>query len=127
MNEQISPGQNHDPTKNQHTDILPVNLPDKDALYAAYMPFIKGGALFVATDKTYKIGDEVFVLLKLLDEPDKYSIAAKVVWVNPPRALGRRSAGVGVQFIHEGASQLRTTIETYLAGFPHGDKPTETI
>ena len=40
--------------------ILSLTIKDKSALYAAYMPFIKGGGLFIPTKKEYQLGDEVF-------------------------------------------------------------------
>ena len=57
-------------------------------LYAAYMPFIKNGGLFIPTNKSYKLGDEVFMLLNLMDEQEKIPVAGKVVWITPkgPRA-----------------------------------------
>ena len=48
--------------------ILSLTIKDKSVLYAAYMPFIKNGGLFIPTSKQYQLGDEVFMLLKLMDE-----------------------------------------------------------
>ena len=36
--------------------ILSLAVRDKNALYAAYMPFIKNGGLFVPTKKSYTLG-----------------------------------------------------------------------
>ena len=47
--------------------ILSLTIRDKNALYAAYMPFLDNGGLFVPTEKKYKVGDEVFILLSLLN------------------------------------------------------------
>jgi type IV pilus assembly protein PilZ len=38
--------------------IISLTIKDKSALYAAYMPFVKGGGLFIPTKKHY-LGDEV--------------------------------------------------------------------
>ena len=78
--------------------ILSLTIKDKAVLYAAYMPFVKNGGLFIPTNKTYSLGDEVFMLLNLMDEPEKIPVAGKVVWVTPKGAQGNRAAGVGVQF-----------------------------
>ena len=43
--------------------ILSLTIKDKGALYAAYMPFIKNGGIFVPTTREYKLGDEIFMLL----------------------------------------------------------------
>ncbi len=84
--------------------ILSLTIKDKAVLYAAYMPFLRNGGLFVPTNKTYHIGDEVFMLLSLMDEPEKIPIAGKVVWITPPGAQGNRQAGIGVQFSEQDAA-----------------------
>lgn len=63
--------------------ILSLTIKDKSVLYAAFMPFIKHGGLFIPTNKSYKLGDEVFMLLNLMDEPEKIPVAGKVVWITP--------------------------------------------
>ena len=75
--------------------ILSLTIKDKGALYAAYMPFIKNGGLFIPTPKPYRLGDEVFMLLTLMEEKDRLPVAGRVVWVTPKGAQGQRSAGIG--------------------------------
>ena len=106
--------------------ILSLTIKDKAVLYSAYMPFLKHGGLFVPTNKEYKIGDEVFMLLNLMDEPDKIPIAGKVVWITPKGAQGNRTAGIGVQFSEEDA-QANAKIENHLAGSLESDRPTHTM
>jgi type IV pilus assembly protein PilZ len=90
------------------------------------MPFIKNGGLFIPTSKQYQLGDEVFMLLKLMDEPEKIPVAGKVVWVTPKGAQGNKVAGVGVQFNDED-DIARNKIETYLAGAIKSDRMTHTM
>lgn len=78
MNEAISPG--------PRNGILSLTIKDKSVLYAAYMPFIKNGGLFIPTNKSYKLGDEVFMLLNLMDEAEKIPVAGKVAWITPKGA-----------------------------------------
>ncbi|QJX01761.1 pilus assembly protein PilZ [Alcanivorax sp. IO_7] len=68
--------------------ILSLSIKDKAALYSAYMPFIANGGLFIPTDKDYQLGEEIFLLLNVMDEPEKIPVAGKVVWITPraPRA-----------------------------------------
>lgn len=106
--------------------ILAVNIQDAAQLYAQYMSFVENGGLFVATNKNYKIGDEVFMLLSLFDEPDKIPVAGKVVWITPQGAQGNRSAGVGVQFNGQDDT-ARHKIETLLTGSLKSDRPTHTM
>ena len=106
--------------------ILSLTIKDKAVLYAAYMPFVKNGGMFIPTSKSYKLGDEVFMLLSLMDEPEKIPVAGKVIWVTPRGAQGNRAAGIGVQFTDQDNTAI-TKIENYLAGSIGSDKPTHTM
>ena len=107
--------------------ILSLTIKDKGALYAAYMPFIKNGGLFIPTNKQYKLGDEVFMLLTLMEESEKLPVAGKIVWVTPAGAQGNKAAGIGVQFSEQDNGQTRDKIEGYLAGALGADRPTHTM
>ncbi|GAB6067541.1 PilZ domain-containing protein [Methylothermus subterraneus] len=107
--------------------ILSVTIKDRNLLYAAYMPFVRNGGLFIPTSRSYEIGDEVFMLLSLLDEPERIPVAGRVVWVTPKGAEGYRAAGVGVQFSEEDQGQTRDKIETLLAGMVRSERPTHTM
>ena len=108
--------------------ILSLAVKDKNALFQAYMPFLKGGGVFVPTPKRYFIGDEVFLLLTLPESSDRLPVAGKVVWVTPAGAQGNRAAGIGVQFAEtpEGDA-IKGKIEAILAGILNSDKPTHTM
>lgn len=106
--------------------ILSLTIKDKAVLYAAYMPFVKNGGLFIPTPKPYKLGDEVFVLLSLMEESDRIPVAGKVIWITPKGAAGNRAAGIGIQF-NEQDNTARNKIETYLAGALQSDRPTHTM
>ena len=97
--------------------VLSLNITSKSALYAAYMPFIKNGGLFIPTNKSYKLGDEVFMLLQLMDDPTKHPVAGNIAWVTPAGAQGNKTQGIGVKFAGDEAGQiLRNRIEQILAG-----------
>lgn len=106
--------------------ILTLTIKDKGVLYAAYMPFIRNGGLFIPTNKNYQLGDEVFLLLSLMDEPEKIPVAGKVIWITPRGAQANRAAGIGVQF-NADAEAAKNKIETYLAGALSSDRPTHTM
>lgn len=106
--------------------ILSLTIKDKAVLYAAYMPFLQYGGLFIPTNKPYRVGDEVFMLLNLMDEQEKIPVAGKVVWVTPRRAQGNRASGIGVQFNGQDDTAARK-IETYLAGSLDSERPTHTM
>src|ERR1700741_261263 len=91
--------------------ILTLNIKDKSALYIAYMPFVKNGGLFIPTNKEYKLGDEVFILLTLMGNSERLPVAGKVVWVTPRAAQGKRVQGIGVQFSAQDGGATQQKIE----------------
>ncbi len=107
--------------------ILNFAIKDKAALYAAYMPFIRNGGLFIPTTKRYQLGDEIFLLLQLMEEPDRIPVAGKVIWVTPTGAEGNRAVGVGVQFSEQDKGVARRKIEEYLVGVLSSERPTHTM
>ena len=108
--------------------ILSLAVKDKAALYNAYMPFVKGGGIFVPTPKRYFLGDEVFLLLTLPESSDRLPVAGKVVWVTPAGAQGNRVAGIGVQFPDGGEGEtVRNKVETLLAGALGSERATHTL
>lgn len=111
---------------NPRSGILSLTIKDKAVLYAAYMPFIQGGGLFIPTNKQYQLGEEVFMLLKLMDEPEKIPVAGKVIWVTPKGAQGNKVAGIGVQFTGE-ETVAKDKVERYLAGALQSDRLTHTM
>ncbi|MEX2482149.1 MAG: PilZ domain-containing protein [Gammaproteobacteria bacterium] len=113
--------------KNPRQGILSLTIRDKSSLYAAYMPFVKNGALFIPTNKTYKLGDEVFMLLTLTDSKEKLPVAGRVIWMTPRGAQGNRTAGIGVQFSELDNGATRNKIENQLAGALKSDRHTHTM
>jgi type IV pilus assembly protein PilZ len=108
--------------------ILSLSLKDRQALYSAYMPFIRGGGLFVQSTKRFNLGDEVFLLLTLMDLEERLPIPGKVVWITPAGSQGNRSPGIGVQFSDTAdGAHARTIIESHLANLLKSDKKTHTM
>ncbi len=107
--------------------VLSLTIKDKNALYAAYMSFVKGGGIFVPSNRPYMIGDEVFMLLTLLESKEKIPVAGHVVWITPPGAQGGRTAGIGIQFSEKDSGVVRSKIEGLLAGMLNSDRPTHTM
>lgn len=103
-----------------------VNLTSKDELYEAYMPFLQNGGLFLPTRGHFRLGQELSLMLNLMNEPEKIPVTAQVVWITPQGAHGRRAAGIGIQFSNDQVF-LRDKIETYLAGRLNSQHPTHTL
>jgi len=107
--------------------VLSLAIKEKAALYAAYMPFVKGGGLFIPTNKSFKVGDEVFMLLSLVDDPIKLKVVGHVVWITPV-TQGSRPQGIGVQFSDkDGGLEARNKIEALLGGVLKSARPTHTM
>ena len=107
--------------------VLSLAIKEKSALYAAYMPYVKGGGLFIPTNKSFKIGEEVFMLLSLVDDPMKLKVVGKVVWLTPV-AQANRPQGIGVQFSEkDGGIEVKNKIEAILGGALKANRATHTM
>ena len=106
--------------------LMSLTIKDTSSLYNSYMSFVQGGGLFIPTPKRYALGDDVFIRLTLMDEPEVIPVTGKVVWVTPVGCQGGKVAGVGVQFTDD-ANGMKDKIETYLAGALGSDRPTNTM
>lgn len=107
--------------------VMSLTILDRQTLHASYMPFVRNGGLFIPTDRLFELGDEVFVLLRLMDEPQRYPITGKVIWINPPGAPGGRPPGVGIQFNSLENSELQEKIVYYLAESLQSEQATHTM
>ncbi len=108
--------------------VVQLAIKEKAALYAAYIPLLKEGGVFIPTARDYKLGDDVYVLLTLPEDTQRYPVAGKVAWVTPARAAGNRTQGVGVRFpSDEKSQQLKIKIEEILGAHLASDRPTQTI
>lgn len=108
--------------------IIQLAIKEKAALYAAYIPLFKEGGIFVPSTRDYQLGDDVYVLLTLPDDTQRYPVAGKVAWITPGRAAGNRIQGIGVRFpSDEKSRQLKTIIENMLGTLLASDRPTQTI
>jgi type IV pilus assembly protein PilZ len=101
---------------------------EKGALYAAYMPLLADGGLFVPTAREYRLGEDIYLLLSLPDDPQRYPVAGKVAWLTPNNASGGRTQGVGVRFpADEKTRALKLKIEEMLGTALVSSKPTQTL
>jgi type IV pilus assembly protein PilZ len=108
--------------------VLSLHIRERAALFAAYMPFVKNGAVFIPTTRAYSLGDEVFMLLQLMDDPARIAVSGKVVWITPAECHGGRTQGIGVQFsANEAGIQARAKIEGLLGGALQSTRSTHTM
>ena len=108
--------------------VLSLPIKEKAALYAAYMPFLVNGGIFVPTNKPYKVGDEIYLILTLMDDVTKYPIAGKIAWITPAGANNSKAQGIGVQFSgDESGQRVKQRIEELLGAAIGSTRATHTL
>jgi len=108
--------------------VIQLAIKEKAALYAAYIPLFAEGGIFIPTTREYRLGDDVYVLLSLPDDAQRYPVAGKVAWITPAKAAGGRTQGVGIQFPKDEKSHaLKLKIEEILGTHLASDRSTQTI
>jgi len=128
VNTKVQTALDNDRPQNARPGALSLNIREKSILYAAYMPFLKGGGIFIPTTKQYRLGDEIFMLIGLMGDPNKIPVAGKVVWITPAGSQHNKAQGIGVQFGEdEGGVAARTKIEELLDGQLTINRPTHTM
>ena len=101
---------------------------EKGALYAAYVSVFNEGGLFVPSTREYQLGDDIYLLLSLPGDPQRYPVAGKVGWITPANTSGGRTQGVGVRFPSDDKTrQLKMKIEEILGTSIQSNKPTQTL
>jgi type IV pilus assembly protein PilZ len=107
--------------------VLSLTIKERSALYAAYIPHLRRGGIFIPTPRPYRLGDSVFMLLVLMDDPHKHAVAGQVVWITPANAQGNKAQGMGVQFSDDDSGRAaKARIETLLAGSLQSTRATHT-
>ena len=112
----------------QRPSVIQLAIKEKGALYAAYIPLFAEGGIFIPTSREYRLGDDVYVLLTLPEDPQRYPVAGKVAWITPANASAGRTQGVGVRFPNDDKTRLlKLKIEEILGTSISSSKPTQTI
>lgn len=108
--------------------VLSLSIKEKSALYSAYMPLLKNAGIFVPTNKSYTLGDEIYLILSLMDDPNKYPIAGKVAWITPADAQNNKTQGIGVHFPDdESGKRVKLSIEALLGSAMNSTRATHTL
>lgn len=108
--------------------VIQLAIKEKSALYAAYIPLFSDGGIFIPIAREYKLGDDVYVLLSLPDDPQRYPVAGKVAWVTPAKAANNRTQGIGIHFPNDEKSRmLKLKIEEILGAHLGSDRLTQTF
>lgn len=108
--------------------VMSLSIRERSALYAAYMPFLQNGGVFVPGNRNCKLGEEVFLLLNLMQDEARYPVAGKVAWITPAGAANNHTQGIRVQFPPDDAGRrVRQRIEEILGTALGSSRPTHTL
>ena len=110
------------------SSVIQLAIKERTALHQAYIALFATGGIFVPSTRDWRLGDDLYVLLTLPDDPQRYPVAGKVAWITPARAPGGRTQGVGIRFPDdEKARQLRVKIEQLVGSYKGTDRATQTV
>lgn len=116
------------PSGGSRPSVIQLVFKEKGALYAAYIPIFSEGGVFVPTTREYKLGEDIYLLMTLPEDPNRYPVAGKVAWLTPANASGGRTQGVGVRFPGDEKTRvIKLKIEEVLGTAISSAKPTQTI
>ncbi len=108
--------------------VMQLTLKDRAAVYSAYISAFKDGGIFSVTSREYALGDELYVLLTLPDDPQRYAIAGIVAWITPANTQSGRAQGVGIRFPSDAnAAAVKRKIEALLGPLLQSERPNQTI
>lgn len=97
-------------------------------LYQAYISVFTEGGLFVQTSQDYQMGEELYGLLTLPQDPKRYPLIGYVAWITPANSPTGRPQGVGVRFSADARGAiLKNTIETALGSLLGSERTNYTV
>jgi len=108
-------------------NVLSLSIKDQAGLYAAYMPFLARGGIFVPSNRPFRLGEQVFLVLSLMDRPNKYQIAGQVAWITPS-GTPMKTPGIGIHLPDdENGRNLKRAVEEILGKLLESGKSTQTL
>jgi type IV pilus assembly protein PilZ len=107
--------------------VMTLSIRDQAGLASTYMPFVLGGGIFVPTTRLANLGDDLYLIMTLLDDPTKYAVPGKVAWITPAGTTGRPQ-GLGIQFArNEAGEQVKAKFETLIGSAGLSARQTHTL
>ena len=107
------------PDAAQRPGVFTLVIRSKAALYAAWIPLLKGGGIFLPSNRSHSLGEEVLILLTLLDDPNKIPLQGSVAWINPAHSTGNRPHAAADQRGREGITTRDGTDASPRPGTDH--------
>jgi len=90
-----------------------LHFKNQQQLVASYMPFIRSGGLFIPTTPCYSLGEQIFIMLRLLNEQQRLAVIGTIVWITPEGGQGVKKPGIGVR-LEDRENRIRNTLAHYL-------------
>lgn len=106
-----------------------ITIDDPKELYRCFMPFIKGGGLFIpfnndVTHEKISPGQKIFVIFTILKNTKKIPVPGNVIWIQPFGKI----RGYGIQFQDNAAMKsLVDSIKEVTADYSNRREPTYTL
>lgn len=107
-------------------NLTPLNLQDSAMLHACYMPFVQQGGLFIPSQQSVKMGEQIVVTTTLPGQTQTVQLAGKVIWISH-KATGLKPKGFAIQLGGERAEFYRLEIEKILGVANLSDRPSFTL
>jgi len=108
------------------SEVLQYTIKDPLELNLAYMPFIEDGGLFIPSDRSFVLDENISVDLLLPGKTQSIRIIGKIIWITPKNALHHVLPGIGIRFTGADSKTIRETIEasldrsTDIGGYTYG-------
>lgn len=79
---------------------LSVSLRTEESVAQCYMRRVRGGGMVIYNDDEFNIGDEVLIMLSMVNCDGRIPVSCRVVWINPKDGSGG-SQMIGLQFVND--------------------------
>ncbi|WOE32060.1 MULTISPECIES: PilZ domain-containing protein [unclassified Acinetobacter] len=99
-----------------NTEVIHVDIPNKEKLYQSYMPFVQGGGLFISSQLSIAMGADISLSIHLPEQSQPILLNAKVIWLTQ-KQNGLKPQGFAVQLIGEMGLYCHTEVEKLLKDF----------
>ena len=105
-----------------------ITIRDRTLLYNSWMSFSKTGGLFVPSEEPFKIGDEVMIVLNVMEHDRGFILLCKVGWISASAGNAAHPKGVGLVFPgDDNGRAAKAVCEMNLAGLLDNPRMTYTM
>ncbi|TCM63726.1 type IV pilus assembly protein PilZ [Acinetobacter calcoaceticus] len=106
--------------------LIQFSIQDTAMLQACYMPYVKGGGLFIPSLHQVQMGELVKLMARLGDDERNIALSGAVIWISH-KAMGVKPQGFAIQLGGAGADGFRAKAEKILASATPSTRPSFTL